>query len=265
VTNGGHLVTFPEAATRDRDGAPLDTSELWPHPPGRARWLERGRLLAHLVARWMVPYYLRVRWRTARVLPGALHLSDLIEPALVGQAAPLRSAALRCARTMEQLGGDFRLLEFPDAGNVVLRHRSASAGYQVRVGAGTSTLLGTIPGGAYATSRYYTLPAEERLALRRFAVRLFGPLAARQIVPDDDLEVETVARRSPAGGILLFVVNRLGRQRGRVRFSTPAALGIGTPLHADLLFSAFGSTLLAAGDGVVLDLAADDVLIARLR
>jgi hypothetical protein len=262
---GGHLITFPEPVTRTPDGAVLDTRRLWPHLPARARWLERHRLIGHLVSHWMLPYYAWIRWKTARVSPGALHLSDLIEPALVGQAAPLRAAALQCAHTMEQVGGDFRLLEFAEGGDVLLRHRGASAGYRVPAGDGTSTLLGTIPGGTYTTSRYYLLPAGDRVALRRFATRLLADQVPRTIVPDDDLEVETVARVRPGGGCYLFVLNRLGPQRGTVRIAAPDALHVQQPLQADLLYAAFGSRAWAAGDHLELDLAADDVLVLRLR
>jgi hypothetical protein len=263
--SGGSLVTFPEPATQQADGTPLDTARLWPHVPRRARWLSRGRLLSHLLVRWALPYYLHARWKTARLSPGALHLSDLIEPALVGQAAPLRAATLRCAGTEDALAGDLRLLAFPEAGEVLLRQGTTSAGYRVPVGRGASALLGTILGGAYVTSRYYALSPRDRLALRRFAVRLLEPAAPRRIVPDEALEVETVARLSPDGGCLLFVVNRLGAQKGTVRFPVPRALNVGEPLRADLLFSAYGSSVAAVAEGLRLDLAADDVLIVRLR
>lgn len=262
---GGHLITFPEPVTQEPDGTPLDTARLWPHAPARARWLERHRLIGYLISRWIVPYYASVRRTTARVSPGALHLSDLIEPALVGQGAPLRAAALHCARTMERLGGDFRLLEFAEGGDVLLRHRGASAGYRVSAGRGTSTLLGTIPGGTYTTSRYYSLPVEHRLALRRFAARLLEHQVPRTIVPDDALEVETVARLSPEGGCLLFVINRLGAQAGTVRIANPEALHLGASPGVEVLYSAFGSSATATTGGVSLHLAADDVLVLRLR
>ncbi|MGH2353922.1 MAG: beta-galactosidase [Chloroflexota bacterium] len=277
VGGGGHLVTFPEAATQREDGTRLDSRALWPHPPAKARWFGRARLIAHLIARWMLPYYLHVRWKTARLSPGALHLSDLIEPALVGQAAPLRCVTLRSAGlpgdtgdtsgapSTNCLGGDFRLVHFAEGGEVLLRDGATSAGYRARVGDGTSTLLGTVLGGAYTTSRYYTLSPQERLALRRFAVGLFEPVAPRRIAPEDGLEVETVARLLPDGGCLLFVINRLGAQTGTIRFPSPAALTIGQPLRAEAVFSAFGSRAGVTLDGLAVDLQPDDVLIVRLR
>ncbi|HET7768331.1 MAG TPA: beta-galactosidase [Chloroflexota bacterium] len=301
---GGNLITFPEPVTRRADGEPLSTGVLWPHQPRRQRWLGRLRLIAHLVARWMVPYYLTIRWKTAKLSPGALHLSDLIEPALVGQAAALPGAMLEMvaedagkdkaagdppAEDVEATGsatsagivrGDLQVSEFPEGGEVLLRKGSDSVAYRVRlrgrnrrvrrVPQGTSTLIGTIPGGAYVTSRYYALAEAERLALRRFAVRLLEPDVPRTIVPDETLEVETVARRSPLGGCFLFVLNRLGAQRGALRLANREALGLAAaeekaPIHVETLFTAFGSSAAWRDGALELDLASDDCVVLRLR
>lgn len=278
VADGGHLVTFPEPVARHTDGRPLDGSQLWPHPVARASWHGRWQLIAHLIGGWMLPYYLRTRWKTARISPGALHLSDLIEPALVGQAAPLRSVTLDWVGAsaggaqdagdtdgIRTVSGDFRLAQFREGGEVLLRRGGASAGYRAPVGRGTSTVVGTIPGGAYTTSRYYTLSPQDRLALRRFAVRLFEPAVPRRVVPSDELEVEAVARLSPSGGCLLFLVNRLGPQRGTICLPDPAALHLDRPFDAEVMFSAFGSQVTMAEGALVVDLAADDVVVVRLR
>jgi beta-galactosidase GanA len=294
VRHGGNLVTYPEPVVRRSDGEPLNTGRLWPHQPRAKRWLGRLELILHLISNWMVPYYLGTRRKTAKISPGALHLSDLIEPALVGQTATLRGAVLEMmaseaiaehpkglARMPDTIGsatvqtagstvgsgtvrGELRLMEFPDGGEVLLRRGKASAGYRVRVGSGTSTLIGTIPGGAYVTSRYYTLSPEERLALRRFAVRLFSGLVPRHLVPDESLEVETVARLHPEGGCFLFVINRLGAQRGMIHFPRLTALGLSGSWRAEVLFSAFGSQATAGPEGLHLDLQPDDVLVLRL-
>ena len=135
-----------------------------------------------------------------------------------------------------------------------------------RVSQGTSALIGTIPGGAYVTSRYYALSEEERLSLRRFAVQLLEPFVPRTVVPDETLEVETVARTSPLGGCFLFVINRLGPQSGTLRLAQPAALGLDERARSvETLFAAFGSTARLVGDAIEVDLAADDALILRVR
>jgi beta-galactosidase GanA len=312
VRRGGNLATFPEAVVRREDGEPLSTGVLWPHQPRRQRWLGRLRLLTHLIARWMIPYYLTIRWKTAKLSPGALHLSDLVEPALVGQAATLpgellemvastagadssgddpaaegpdssTSEGMKATSSASSAGvvrGDLRVTEFPEGGEVLLRKGGASGpsvGYRVRVrgrnrrgrrvAQGTSALIGTIPGGAYVTSRYYALSEEERLALRRFAVQLLDPFVPRTIVPDETLEVETVARRSPSGGCFLFVINRLGAQRGTLRLANRAALGLGPDgdVRAETLFSGFGSTAAVSTERMEVDLQPDDVLVLRLR
>lgn len=299
VRNGGHLITFPEPVVRRRDGEPLNSGALWPHQPRARRWLGRLRLIAHLIARWMIPYYLGTRWKTARITPGALHLSDLIEPALVGQTATLPGAMLEMVATSAEaddltstfnplraegaratagkktngteigtIRGDLSLMEFADGGHILLRRGRASAGYRVRVGEGTSTLVGTIPGGAYVTSRYYAYAPEERRALRRFAVTLLDHVVPRRFIPDDDLEVESVARRSPTGGCFLFVINRLGVQSGRLTLARPAELGLASSMQVETLFSAFGSQagLVPGTNGTLqLDLQPDDVLVLRLR
>ena len=284
VRRGGNLITFPEPVTRRADGAPLLSGVLWPHKPRRERWLDRVRLLTHLIANWMIPYYLNIRRKTARVSPGALHLSDLVEPALVGQAATLPGAVLEMvAASPGMVRGDLRVMEFPDGGEVLLRaggsngSAGSSVAYRVRlrgrnrrgrrVAQGTSALIGTIPGGAYVTSRYYALTEEERLALRRFAVQLLEPLVPRTIVPDDTLEVETVARRAPSGGCYLFVINRLGAQRGALRLARREALGLDErgAVTVETLFSAFGSSAAWDGDALRVDLVADDALVLRLR
>ncbi|HEU5316194.1 MAG TPA: beta-galactosidase, partial [Chloroflexota bacterium] len=315
VRRGGNLITFPEPVVRREDGEPLLSGVLWPHQPRRQRWLGRLRLIAHLIARWMVPYYLTIRWKTAKLSPGALHLSDLVEPALVGQSATLpgellemvastagsesggenppaegpdsvSSEGMKGTNSASPAGvvrGDLRVTEFPEGGEVLLRKGGStgpSVGYRVRVrgrnrrgrrvAQGTSALIGTIPGGAYVTSRYYALSEDERLALRRFAVQLLEPFVPRTIVPDETLEVETVARRAPSGGCFLFVINRLGAQRGALRLANRVALGLPEQgdLHAEPLFSAFGSTASLrreGGDALEVDLRADDVLVLRLR
>jgi hypothetical protein len=148
---------------------------------------------------------------------------------------------------------------------VLLRRGGTPIGYRVQVRDGTSTVLGTTLGGAYLTPRYPSRSPRERRDLRRFVVELFEAAAPRKVVPDDDLEVETVARLSPDGGCLLFVINRLGAQTGALRFPYPAALNLGDSLRAEVLFSHLGSSAAAANDGLRLDLAAGDTVVVRLR
>jgi hypothetical protein len=132
----------------------------------------------------------------------------------------------------------------------------------VQYGRGSSTVLGTLPAGRYVTPRYYAVPAAERAALRAFAR---GLLAERGVRPhvETDLEAEFVARRAPDGGGYLFVINRLGAQRGRVRLSRPLAWGYRG--HLQVVFSLYGSGAVAQGAAHLdLDLAPQDVLVLAL-
>jgi hypothetical protein len=147
---------------------------------------------------------------------------------------------------------------------VLLTSGGAPAGYRVQVRSGTSTVLGAPLAATYATPRYTALPPASRLALRRFAVRLFEEVVPRQVVPEEGLEVEAVARLSPDGGSLLFVLNRLGSQTGWIRFPAPGALNLGDGVRAEVLFSATGSRAAGGPEGVRLDLAPGDCLILRL-
>ena len=104
-----------------------------------------------------------------------------------------------------------------------------------------------------------------RRALRRLVLRLFEEGAPRQIVPDESLEVEAVARLSPDGGCLLFVLNRLeAPQSGRLRFPHPGALNLGAEVRAEVLYSAAGSGAVGETGGVRLDLAPGEALVLRL-
>jgi hypothetical protein len=149
---------------------------------------------------------------------------------------------------------------------VLLTAGGIPAGYRVQVRSGTSAVLGTFPGVDYATGSGGGggLSPGERLALRRFAVRHFEEVAPRQVAPEDGLEVEAVARLSPDGGCLLFVLNRRGAQSGWLRFPAPEALNLGDEVRAAVLYSAAGSGAAGGARGVRLDLVPGDALVLRL-
>lgn len=248
---GGHLVTFPEPVTCEPDGAPFRSTFLWPLRPERRLWLSARqsplRQWSGHVARWL----------------------PLARPR--GEATPAGQIGWPATRLRREAGSraddvlaEHLVVEYPPGGMVLLRHGKAPAGYQVRVRDGLSTVLGTWPGAAYATSRYYALSAAQRRALRRLVIDLFTGQAPRQIVPDDSLEIEVVARLSPDGGCLLFVLNRLGAQAGCLHLPNPAALNLGQRLRAELLYSAFGSRVIAGEGHLRLALAPRDVVIARV-
>ncbi|HEX2185299.1 MAG TPA: beta-galactosidase [Chloroflexota bacterium] len=267
---GGSLVTFPQPATRQPDGSPLNTRFLWPHPVRRRRSLGRWQLLARAAWRWLAGGGKRPQ--DGEDGPGAPAGRPLLQPAGEGAAvradyhlvsfAGVGEPVLRYGRT--GTGEVQRAAPAELRAEVLLRHGDETTGYRVQVRSGTSTVIGTVIGGAYVSSLYAALPAGERLALRRLALGLFEEIVPRRIVPDPDLEVEVTARLSPDGGCLLFILNRLGAQAGRIRFPAPEALNLSEPLRAEVLFRAGASQAVATADGVQLDLAAGDALIARL-
>jgi hypothetical protein len=253
---GGSLVTLAAPPARQADGTPFRSTFLWPHAPARAATSQRTSLLGRLLRR-----------ARASTTP---------------QGSPLDRP------DGGTLPGDDVLAEFPDAeqpfvrygtgyrqpkrhggavvlqSEILLRRHGRPVAYRAQVRDGTSTVIGSALGSAYVTPAYYTLPAAERLALRRFAVGLFDEVAPRQIVPDETLEVEVVARLSPDGGCLLFVLNRLGEQQGLLRFPAPEALNLSESLTGEVLYTAFGSQATVEADALRLRLHAEDVLVVRL-
>jgi len=121
--------------------------------------------------------------------------------------------------------------------------------------------LGTLPGGAYATSVYYWLAPEERAGLRRFAVELMDAAGIQQQVVSD-LEVETVRRRLPDGSWLLFLLNRLGEQRGEMKLTLA---GLPTMKIETLYHFKHSSAEMNDAGKLHLTLAADDVLALHVR
>jgi hypothetical protein len=236
-----------------------DAEALYPYVEQSAQWLGKREMTLGLMNGVTLRYRL-YRRRLAQTMSTALHLSDLVEPLLVGQAIRLPGARLTSAGGAA-VRGEYRLLTFGSANvpqeHVVLREGAHVAGYRVPVGHGTSTVLGTLPGGAYATSVYYRLTSEERVGLRRFAVELMKAAGIqRQMV--SDLEIETVRRRLPDGSWLLFLLNRLGEQRGEMKLALD---GLPGALRVETLYAFKHSSVEPGGPGTLhLTLATDDVL-----
>ncbi|HEX2325649.1 MAG TPA: hypothetical protein VHQ00_09630, partial [Chloroflexota bacterium] len=256
---GGALVTFPQPATREVDGTPLNTRFLWPHRP--------------------VPPSFGSTLRAALRVPFGSGLRPALRDPLSGERLP--------AEVARALPGPWRT--FPDAARPFVRYGRSGRGevpraapeavqaqvlltaggaplaYRVQVRSGTSAVLGVPLGAPYSAPAYATHPPPVRRVLRRLVLRLFEEGAPRQIVPDESLEVEAVARLSPDGGCLLFVLNRLeAPQAGRLRFPHPGALNLGAEVRAEVLYSATGSGAVGETGGVRLDLAPGEALVLRL-
>jgi hypothetical protein len=266
VEQGGQLLTLPGTIRQDMYGRQLqDADALYPYAEQNAQWLGNRQLMLGLLNGWLLRYRWLNRRKLARAMPTAMHLSDLIEPVLVGQAIKLPDAGLTSAGGVA-VRGDYRLHLFgPESRmppeQVVLRAGLQVAGYRVPVGQGTSMVLGTLPGGAYVTSVYYRLAPEERSGLRRFAVGLMEAAGVQRHVVSD-LEVETARRRLPDGSWLLFLLNRLGEQRGKM---TLALDGV-SDFQVETLYCYKHSSAERDGSGrLKLLLAADDVLVLHVR
>jgi hypothetical protein len=265
MEQGGQLLTLPGPIYKDAYGRQLAGAEaLYPYAEQSAQWLGSWQMMLGLLSGWTLRYRLLYRRRLARTIPTALHLSDLVEPLLVGQAVKLPGARLASAGGAA-VRGDYRLLGFGPTGSipaeqVILGGREMVAGYRVSLGRGTSTVLGTLPGGAYATSVYYRLAPEERAGLRRFAVELMDAAGVqRQVV--SDLEVEIVRRRLPDGSWLLFLLNRLGEQRGEMKLALEGL----SALRVETLYRYKRSSAEPNGSASLkLLLAADDVLVLHV-
>jgi hypothetical protein len=135
------------------------------------------------------------------------------------------------------------------------------AAYEVALGWGSSTVLGTLPAGRYLTPRYYAMPARERRALRHFAR---GLLADRNVTPHihADVEAEIVGHAGENGGMLFFI-NRLGAQTGNVRFVDPDVFGFTGKLEIAYTFLGSGARVVDKRT-LRVELAAEDVLVLRL-
>jgi Glycosyl hydrolases family 35 len=243
VEQGGQLITLPGPVRHDAYGWQLPGAEaLYPYAEQSMRWLGNWRMMLGVLSRWMIRS----------------------EPALVGQAIELPGVRLTSA-SGAAVRGDYQLICFgPEtqmpAEQIVLRAGSQVAGYRVSVGQGTSTVLGTIPGGAHATSVYYKLASEERAGLRRFAVELMDAAGVQRQVMSD-LELETVRRCLPDGSWLLFLLNRLSEQHGELKLALEGLHA----LRVETLYHFKHSNVEVSGPASLkLLLAADDVLALRV-
>ena len=273
VEAGGHLVTAPVAPRRDLRGRPAEYSALYPVAAGRVHAVDRFRSYLTM-ALGLARYWLFVRDRLRSEHLSSGHVIELYEPLLHLLSTPARGEAF------EQPWGDpvpgdylsavFDLRQAPPGAAVSpgpLQRRGGdraglAASYEAPRGAGTSTVLGTLPGGRYVTPRYYAMASGERAALRAFTREL---LEERGVEPrvDSALEVEFAAQRAPDGGGYLFLINRLGAQRGRVHLRRPLDWGYRGRLQT--VFSLLGSEAVAHdAEHLDVDLAPQDVLVLAL-
>lgn len=147
---------------------------------------------------------------------------------------------------------------------VPTRDGQRALGRRVQVRDGVSTLLAEPLGEPYAGADYYRLPEGQRAAHRDLVLSLFGEALTRTIEPERKLEVEVIARLSPDGGALLFVINRLGAQAGQIELPDLGALQLASEFVVSTLFAAAGSTATRRHRGVYVEMQPSDVLVLRL-
>lgn len=269
VAAGGHLVTAPVPPTRNLRGFPARYTPLFPVAPTRVQPVDRVlsyvTMGAGLLRYWL---FQRTRLREEHLSSG--HVIEMYEPVLHLLSTPARGVP-HAHPWGEPIPGDYLSASFdlrtaprerkvePGPLRRVRRSGTLVSSYVARHGTGTSTVLGTLPGGRYVTPRYYAVPGGQRAALREFAR---GLLAERGVVPafQTDLEVELVPHHTEGGGGYLFVVNRLGRQRGRIRLRRAAEWGYAG--HVRVAYTLLGSGgVMIDREVIEVDIFPQDVLV----
>ena len=142
---------------------------------------------------------------------------------------------------------------------VLLRHRAAPAAYVTRHGAGTSTMIGSLVGGAYATPAYFTLRPAEREGIRNFWRGLLVERGVAPAVrPNPGLEVAVFVHPLAEGARLVVINPRAERQQGRFTLVGPRVVQTCT-----LLFNGVNSDLRYHDGQFAVDLAPGDAVVAR--
>lgn len=259
VAGGGHLITCGQTPGATLHGRPLPgVADLYPAAPVQRGVLPRGPLFANLLRAWGLEYRLRDRARLAQQHATSLPLTDSVSQLMAVFHASQEGFALAGPGGAGRLRGDFVLETYQAPPGAFLWHRGAPAAYTTRHGAGSSTMIGTLPGGSYGNPAYYQLRPAERQGIRNFWAGLLGE---RGVPPAVGLNpgLEVGVQMRPAGdGALLVVVNpRAERQQGRITLPTPVA-------QLTMLFSGATSDLQARDGGLVVDLAPGDALVALI-
>ncbi len=260
VEQGGHLITCGRTPRRTLTDAPLAGRRLYPAAVSRTAFLGRLPTMAYLGWEYILKYNLWDRHRLHAVHPTSGHSLDLGAPLSALFYSPQAATELRdpIGRVVrgDYLRQTYRLP--PQYARWIAEGQAA--GYTVRVDRGTSTMIGTMPGGSYFTPQYYRLTVAERQGIRAFWTELLKPRGlGPPIVLSPDLEIEVAHRPFPGGG-LLFLINRLpSAQSGTLGF-TPAA-GINGELHR--IFSGSESRAQAAEGGVTVHITAHDCMVLR--
>lgn len=271
VEGGGHLMTFPTVVSADDHGRPLPAARaLYPYAPRTSRHIGYGTVARRLIVDLLGKYLLWERWRLARREPAAMQNTDSFEGLKVLLNQRLPAARLRTPKGVP-VRGDYRLETFERAAaegehlreDGLVASDGRPVGYSITLtGGGSSTVWGTVPGGAYTTGAYYQLAPVERAGLRQLAAAAMEARGVARRWQSSDLDVECVLRRLSDGDYLLYVINRPGDQQGIVSLAPE----LGDIREIEILWTWNGSSAILAGENhITLGLKRDDVLVLRLR
>ncbi len=258
VAGGGHLITCGRTPRRTLQGRPLDTHDLYPYAPTSVQIPNRLSSILHLARTWGRNHRLRERAALIAQHPTSQQLLDAFEPLRALLYAPQSSVGLT-GRGQGALRGDYVLETYRAGDEVLLWHGRDPAAYVTRLGAGTSTMIGTLVGGAYATPAYYTMRPAEREGIRNFWRGVLSERGVHPAVhPHPGLEVAVQVRPTAQGALLVVINPRAERQQGRFALSEPVG-------SCTVLFRGVDSDLRFGGDHFVVDLAPGDAVVAALQ
>jgi hypothetical protein len=256
VAGGGHLITCGRTPRWTLHGQPLDSTDLYPYAPSGEQMPNRLSSLLHLARAWGLDYR---RERAALIAghPTSAHLLDTFEPLRALLYAPQDGVWL-AGRGPGRVRGDYVLETYRADSGVLLWQGRHPAAYMTQHGAGTSTMIGTLVGGAYATPAYYSLRPAERAGIRRFWRGLLGERGVAPAVRcNPGLEVAVQVRPTADGALLVVINPRAERQQGRFALAWPVE-------RYAVLFSGSDSDLRRRGDRFAVDLAPGDAVVARI-
>jgi hypothetical protein len=269
VAGGGNLVTAPIPPTQTMRGYPARYTPLFPLAPTRVQLIDRFRSYATM-GMGLLKYWLFHRSRLREEHLSSGHVIELYEPLLHLLSTPVKGL-IHEQKWGDPLPGDYVAATYdlrtaPRGMEIEpgpLRNPRLPAGldssYRVHHGKGTSTVLGTLPGGRYATPRYYTVDPETRKTLCNFMRGMLGEWGIQSSY-ETEIEAEMVAHKAPDGGGFLFIINRLGRQQGRVHLRRPREWGYHG--HLRIAFTLLGSGAVVVNeDTIEVDLFPQDVLV----
>lgn len=252
VKEGGNLITLPKPISQDSFGNPLKANDLYPLIPSGEIYIDRFRLLKHLIWHFLIKYNLFIRPKLKKAHQTQMHICDTFEPLLVAQHA--RYKGIEVESEVGSIRADYILSFYEGAINPILKYKGKSVGYISRVGQGKSIVIGTIPGGCFLTPTYYQLSKSTRENLCQFIIKTSG--VEPKVITN--LEIEVVRRKF--GDVqLFFIINRLGKQQGKIKFKDLNFI------EATKLFSDKDSSFsIKSPDELEVIVDADDVLIIRV-